>query len=251
MTWSAAPAPVPGAVQPLPMGWYPSTDGEPRWWNGQAWTGIRLRGGVPGTDWATSEQPGLALAMGFLWLALGGGQLALGLVSPPMRIMGIFFLAMAVLWFVIAASTYRVKRAPAPSTPPVAPDVIRPLPWEQEGPGAGWYPMTAQVTRWWTGTRWSQYTASRLGVYPTFHGPRSYRVVRGISLGVLSLGALALVAGIALAAGAWPEHEWLGWFVLVGGASLLLVGIVLLAVVTRMQRRTLLLPTEPPAGWRG
>lgn len=269
--WTAherdAPAPAP-VVQPVapaaplaqaaPMtsaptlpapGWYqvPGSD-LLRWWEGRYWTGFRIKNGRPGTDGVTVEQPVMAWVLGGMFVLLGGMQFLLSLSGGVYIGAGIPFIVLGALWFAIAVRTAALRRTPAPATAPAFPDVVRPLPGEQEGPSAGWYPVTKAATRWWTGARWAQYIATRNGIRPTFHGHRAIVAMRVVVWGILGLALLGVIGGIVLMAVA-PGDAALTFV----GAAMLIFGIVfvLLWVVLflsgRMQERLLRIPAGPPA----
>lgn len=241
------------ANMPLPpMGWYPTRDSELRWWDGRKWTGMRVRNGRPGIDQFTTEQPGLALGFGCFFTAIALFQILI-LILIPASPAGVLSASttflLAALWFALAAHGAALKRLPVPAVAPVAPDVIRPLPWEQEGPGAGWHPVSRQLSRWWTGARWTQYTASRFGVRPTFHGEHSLRIYRILTWVLIAIGAAGLVVGILIVAllDRIVGSGFIGAIVLFAGVVLALVGVLLLTM-TGVQRRALLPPASPPFG---
>lgn len=247
MTWNP-PRPVP------PMGWYPTPRDELRWWDGRSWTGMRVRGGRPGVDWATTDQPGVALSLGFVFLTIGLAQLSLGFglsassgaggwpSSSPWAAM----LLPSALWFAIAIQGFSVRRVPPPASAPAFPDAVRPLPGEQEGYGAGWYPMTLRVSRWWTGARWAPYVGTRFGVRPSFHGARAYRIFRGTAWTLLAIGALCVCGGAFwLAAPFGMGWTTIGVVAVAVGAVFCLLGALFLAL-SPAQRRVLLPPEAPP-----
>ncbi|WP_291050643.1 DUF2510 domain-containing protein [Herbiconiux sp.] len=242
----AAPASVP-AAWPLPgPGWYPTPAGPLRWWEGRKWTGFRIKQGRPGTDWASAEQPVLAWVFGGLFAALAALQFTLGALTGSVSIAGIGMLVLAALWFGIAVQSQAVQRIPVPAGAAVAPEVIRPLPREQEGAGAGWYPVARKTTRWWTGARWSQYVGTALGIRPTFHGARALRILLAMAWTVLGFGVLGALVGIVfVAADGDGTVLFIGVMFIIGGALVAVLGLVLL-LLTRFQRRILLLPADPP-----
>lgn len=211
---------------------------------------MRTKDGVPGTDWANVEQVGFAWAMGVVFLALGGTQLSLALMSPSVSFSAVPTLLLAVLWFAIAAQTTAIVRIPAPTSAPLMLDVFRPLPGEQEGAGAGWYPITASTTRWWTGTRWSQYTHARFGIRPTFHAEKTRTTMRRMIIGIFVLAAAVVVAGIiGIVVGSLhgTDDLWtpIGWTLAVGGVVFAGAG-GLIAAMMATQVRLLFPPNEPP-----
>lgn len=242
----AAPASVP-AAWPLPEpGWYPTPAGALRWWEGRKWTGFRIKEGRPGTDWASSEQPVLAWVFGALFAALAVLQFALGAFTGSVSVAGIAMLLLAALWFAIAVQSQAVQRIPAPAGAAVVSEMIRPLPGEQEGAGAGWHPVARKTTRWWTGTRWSQYIGTVYGIRPTFHGIRALRILLAMAWTVLGVGVLSSLVGIVfLAADADGTATIIGVLFIIGGVLVAVLGLVLL-LLSRLQRRILLAPADPP-----
>lgn len=241
-----SPAPAAG---PLP-GWYVTPAGPARWWDGKKWTGLRTKNGTPGTDWANAEQASVAWTLAAVFLSLGGTQLVLGSLSSGFSFVGIPTFLVAALWVAIAIQTTIVQRIPIPTTAPLTLDDFRPLPGEQEGPGAGWYPLSPTTSRWWTGTRWSQYTNAKVGIRPTFHGPRAMRTLRWTTLVILVLAAVAVIAGILLiVAGTRNPAEYMlpiiGWATLFGGVLFAALGAAVYAI-TKYQMRLVLLPSDPP-----
>ena len=121
-------------------GWYAVPGGSDlRWWEGRYWTEFRIRGGRFGVEGASVEQPAVPWVLGPLFLAVGGLQLAmsssLGSVSTGT---GVLFLALGVIWLAIGARTAALRRAAPPAGVAFAGPLVRPLPGEQEGAGAGW-----------------------------------------------------------------------------------------------------------------
>ena len=260
---SQHPQPVLGAVRAQPkvtlpsaapgpaMGWYPTTAGRLRWWDGRRWTGLRVKNGKPGSDWATTERPVLIIILGGLMLGVAVVQLLLALsydAQPPTSLLGVPTLILAVLWITVGAQTLVVRRFPAPSGPPAAPEAVQPLPETVEGVGARWVPLTPQVSRWWTGARWTHYMTTRFGVRPAFHGPRMYRVFVIMFWVLIGGGLASVVVGIVLLViGADPEDIQLtsaGVGFLVSG----IVGTVIFGIfaLTANLRRLLLLPEDAP-----
>jgi hypothetical protein len=250
----AASAPAVGQMAaptgPVP-GWYVTPSGPTRWWDGQKWTALRTkRDGSHGTDWASTEQVGLAWALGVVFVALGSVQFTLGTVSSTVSFAGFPMLLLAALWFGIAIQTSAVLRIPAPATAPLTTDAFRPLPGEQEGPGAGWYPVSGTTTRWWTGVRWSQYTNTKFGIRPTFHAPQARAALRWVGIGVFALAAIALLIGVFfIIVGANDPSDYtssvIGWVTAVGAVAFAGVGALVFAM-TRYQTRLLFPPSEPP-----
>jgi len=244
MTWNPAPT-APAAA---PMGWYPTPRDQLRWWDGRAWTAMRMRAGRLGIDAFATEQPNVAVSFGCVFLALGLMQAGLAGVSQAGGYLfpGLGMFMLSVLWFLQAAAGFGLRRIPAPSSAPAYPDLVRPLPGEQEGYGAGWYAMTPRVTRWWTGARWSEYTASNFGVRPNFHGARSVRIFLAVVWVFVGLGSALLLAGIltfAVVPGSYGSA--VAVVLCVAGLGLGLVAVVL-ACVLPTQRRALIAPRTPP-----
>ena len=252
---TADPAPTDPALPP--MGWYPVANGPVRWWDGVRWSGMRIKDGRPGIDWATSEQPGAAFAFALVFFSLGLVQLLLGLVASSVSFAGIPMMLLAVLWFGIAVQAYAVRRIPAPTERALFDDPgLHPLPGEAEGtPGttpaaAGWYPVAPATSRWWSGERWSQYIGTRYGVRPTFHGAKSYRLLLVTGRIMLAVGVLALVVGVVLTSVGASGVDGstltaVGVFTIIGGVLVAGAGILFLAMSPR-QRRILLPPENPP-----
>ena len=243
----ASPSQLPSGPQP---GWYPTGPDQLRWWDGSHWTGLRVKNGKPGTDWATTEQPSLAWVFGSLFLVLAIAQFSLGALSSHLSVNGFPMLFLALLWFGIAAQTTAVRRIPQPVAAPVVIDVVRPLPGEQDGPGAGWYSVSPRATRWWTGSRWAQYVGTQYGIRPTFHGARAFRIYLVMSWAVLGIGVLALAVGVVILVNSSGDgYGFLGGIIggiVVGGGVLFAVLGGVLLIMSRMQRRLLLLPDLPP-----
>lgn len=243
------PAQAPLASAPLP-GWYATSVESARWWDGKKWTGMRTKNGKPGIDWSTTEQVSVTWVLGAVFAALGSVQFALGTITPGVTFAGIPMLIVAALWFGIGIQTSIVLRIPTPTSAPLMLDVFRPLPGEQEGPGAGWYPISATASRWWTGARWTQYTNSKFGIRPTFHGPQTKITLRWFSIGVFALAAIVAIIGIVLiVVGTNDPSNYtasvIGWVMAIGGVAFAALGALVLAM-SRYQTRLLFPPAEPP-----
>lgn len=251
-TWSdfdrEAPSVVP--VKPLPaMGWYP-VDGtnDIRWWDGAVWAPYRFRDGRAKTDITATEPPVLGGVLGGIFLFVGLVQLfaasfigqAFALISPLL-----FSLAGGYMIF-CAIYTRRVRSLPAPTQAPFFADDVRPIPGEVEGQGAGWYPVTRQIQRWWTGQRWAWYTATTLGVRPGFAGPKSYKfsiVMCWFLVGLaLAFFVLCLVWGLTMPRGAGTSITILGAFL---GITIGAIG-GLCFWLTHARRYAMILPPTAP-----
>jgi len=229
-----------------PAAWYAQGNGL-RWWDGTRWTGMRVRDGRPGVDWITAENPAPLFVSSTLFFVAGAMYFFLTAFTPSYALIGVLFVGLAVFWFLGALHTRRIAALPAPAAAPVVVDAVRPLPGEEEGPGAGWYSVSPTVGRWWTGARWSPYTWTRFGIRPTFHGARSLRALRWVEGVFIGLGALAVIVGIVVvSAAADAVATPIGVIVIVAGAVALLVGALLLAL-SPMSKRTLVAPAGPPA----
>ena len=230
----------------IPAAWYAQGEGL-RWWDGARWTGMRVKDGRPGVDWITADRPTPLFVSSALFFVAGAIHLFLVVFNPFSLVTASLFLGLSFFWLFGALHVRRVLQFPAPTTAPVVLDILRPLPGEQEGPGAGWFPVSSTVGRWWTGTRWSQYTWTRSGIRPTFHGARSFRTLLWVEGGFVGLGALVVVAGIVvMALASEAMATGVGVIVIVVGAVLLLLGVLLLAL-SPISRRPLVIPSAPPA----
>lgn len=226
--------------------WY-AQGNELRWWDGSRWTGMRVKDGRPGVDWMTADRPTPLFVSSALFFVAGAIHLFLVVFTPFYLVTGALFLGLGFFWLFGALHVRRVLQKPAPPTAPVVIDAVRPLPGEQEGPGAGWFPVSSTVGRWWTGTRWSQYTWTRSGIRPTFHGARSFRTLLWVEGVFTALGAVVLLAGIVvLTSSSDSTVGVVGGSMIVGGAVLFVVGGLLLAL-SPISRRPLVIPSTPPA----
>lgn len=253
------PAPSPHVANPpvvlrpeptaAPAGWYPARAGELRRWDGKIWTGSRVRDGRPGIDWATIDQPALAWAMGAVFFGLAMMQAVSSIAFGGVSYMPLLWMALSGLWFAMAVQTTRVRSIPAPTGASDAPAIVRPLPGATEGPGAGWFPISGQASRWWTGTRWADYVTSRFGVRPTFHASQALTTLRILAWALAVLATLVLIGGVVMLVVADGDtlQRVVGW-VLVGGAVLFAALSAAVLVAARAQTRLLLLPGDPPAG---
>lgn len=245
--WSAQERDTP--VSSPPMGWYqvPGTQ-DVRWWDGAIWTPYRVRGGKPRPDALAIEPPVMGLVLGILFFLLAMIQLGGALLtqSPGSFIVPILWMAVAVIWIIGAMHTRTVRKLPVPQSAPFVDPVVQPLPGEVDGPDAGWYPMTAQVSRWWTGSRWSWYTGARLGVRPGHVGPRGYLTLMIVGWCVAAIAVVALI--VAVVGGTMQQNAGTG-FMIVLGIILAVMFAVLAAFILllmRSRRNALLLPKTPP-----
>lgn len=237
------PAPV---AQLPPMGWFPVVGtSDVRWWDGAAWTPHRIRDGRVRADAFAVEPGSTAVMLGSLLLLVGFMQLLTysQLDQGFFSFTPVLFVVAGIIWLIGGIQVNQLKKLPPPSTVPMFDPLIRPLPGEVEGLGAGWHPVSGKIARWWTGAQWSPYVAQKFGVRPTQFGPRSYRTamilgwvlagigVLGAVFGFTLMGALGTFGGLVIAIAALV-------FALVGG-------LVLLTVYLR--RYTLLIPPHPPA----
>nr|WP_201470453.1 DUF2510 domain-containing protein [Microbacterium hydrocarbonoxydans] len=231
------------------MGWYQvggSTD--VRWWDGVMWTPYSIRAGKPRPDALAVEPPAMGLALGIVFVVLGLLQLTAALVSQSAGnfVYPVLLLAAAAVWFIAAGHSLAVRRIPAPQSAPIVDAVVQPLPGELEGPDAGWYPMTGQVSRWWTGTRWSWYLGTKFGARPGHAGPRGYltSMILGWVVAALALIGvfLAVVGGVM---GQSPVAPFLITFGIVIAVIMGGLGAFVL-LLTRSRRNALLLPATPP-----
>lgn len=233
----------------VPQGWYQVPgEADVRWWDGTTWTPYRLRDGAPKADAFAVEPPATAMTLAILFLVIGlmqFGTAALG--SRSFGTTGLLFLIVGAVWLIGAMHTSGLRKKPAPQSGAVQPDVVRPLPGEAEGAGAGWYPVAGQVTRWWTGTRWSWYIGQKYGVRPGHAGPRGYRVSMILGWVMAGVGVLALLAGL-IGVLTFQSTMLLAAF----GAGALVFGVIiallggLILLLTHQRRYMMILPTKAP-----
>lgn len=243
-----AEQPVQPAVQyaaAQPMGWFPVVGtGDVRWWDGAGWTPYRLRDGRPRPDAFAIEPGATGLALGFMFITLGFVQFGTYNLSgqPFFSITPVLFFISGAVWLVGGFQTNRLRSLPAPRTVPVFDPSTRPLPGEVENVGAGWYPVSGQVARWWTGNQWSWYVAQKYGVRPTHSGPRGYRVAMILGWILIAVG----VSGILLGLFAMPALGTpIGLTFAVPGVVLAVAGGLVLPLV-HTRRYTMILPTKAP-----
>jgi hypothetical protein len=246
---ASSTVPVPAAAVGHPMGWYPVPGkSDVRWWDGAGWTPYRVRDGKPRPDAFAVEPGNIGLVFGIVFLVLGLTQFTLGLASRQgfAFITPVLFFAVGVIWLIGGIHTRLVQSAPAPQGPPFFDPSTRPLPGEVEADGAGWYAVAGRVTRW-TGARWTWYIGQRFGVRPGHLGPRGYLVSMITGAILAGLGALAILAGIIMAAfaGGEPVGSVIGVVLIVVGVILALMGgLVMLLIHSR--RFSMILPKAPP-----
>lgn len=233
------------ATQLPHMGWYPVEDTtDVRWWDGVCWTPYRIRDGRPRPDAFSVEPASTGLAFGVLFIALGLMQAGLySLASESnLGILPVLTLAIGAIWLIGGIHSHRLRTLPVPRTAPVFDPSSRPLPGEVEGADAGWYPVSGQVTRWWTGARWSWYIGQKFGVRPGHAGPRGYRVSMVAGWILAGLGALAVLLSIAL----------IGALGAIGGVAIIIFGVFmmlmsgLVLLLVRARRFVMILPPEAP-----
>lgn len=248
--WTANERAVPAVA--LPMGWYtvPGTS-DVRWWDGAIWTPYRVRDGRPKPDAFAVEPAATGIVLGIVFLVLAVFQTFTGVISSSSIFpwAALLMAAAGAVWLIGGITTKGLRRLPAPQGAPFADVVVRPLPGDAEGPGAGWYPVTGQVGRWWTGTRWSWYVGMKIGVRPGHFGPRGYLIsmiagwiIAGIAVLALVVGAL----GIGLAAAG--EEDIGGVLAFLGiPFGLIFAGLALFVLLlTRSRRYAMVLPEVPP-----
>lgn len=232
-----------------PMGWYQVPDSaDVRWWDGVMWTPYRIRAGRPRPDALAVEPAQMGFFLGIVFFVLAMLQLSAAVITrnPGNFVLPVLLLTAAVVWFVGAGYTRALTRNAAPRTAPIVDATSRPLPGEVEGPNAGWYPVTRQASRWWTGSRWSWYIGTKMGARPGHAGPRGYLIsmIAGWAVAAIALLALILtVVGAVMAQGPYSGG------IIVIGVMLTVVfsGLAAFALLlTRSRRNAMLLPTTPP-----
>ncbi|MGM7699868.1 DUF2510 domain-containing protein [Microbacterium sp. A84] len=243
LQWTAHEREV--AARLPPTGWYSVGDtSDVRWWDGAGWTPYRIRAGRPRPDALAIEPSKTGIMLGVLFIALGLMQFGLYSVSSSSNsaFLPVLTLAAGAIWLIGGVHTSQLRKLPVPQTAAVFDPSARPLPGEVEGVGAGWYPVAGQVTRWWTGTRWSWYIGQKFGVRPGHAGPRGYLIsviaggvlagfgVLGVLLGITLIGALGAIWGVAI--------------IIFGVFMVLMGGLILL--LTRFRRFAMILPPGPP-----
>ena len=233
-------------------GWYrvPGTS-DVRWWDGATWTPYRVRDGRPKPDVFAIEPAVTGIVLGIVFLVLAAMQMLFGALSRSSLFpwAAVVMAAAGAVWLIGGITTNGLRRLPAPQGAPFVEAVVRPLPGDVEGPGAGWYPVTGQAGRWWTGARWSWYVGMRIGVRPGHFGPRSHLIsmVAGWVIAAVALVGLVLGAlGIGLAV---SGEEAIGAFLGILGIlfSLVFAGLALFVLLlTRARRYAMVLPEGPP-----
>lgn len=243
---SAAAQPIQHAASAVPMGWFPiAGTSDVRWWDGAVWTPYRLRDGRPRPDAFAIEPGSNEFALGIVFIALSITQFSTSQFiegQPFFAFTPMLFLVAGALWLIGGFRTRQLTARPAPSTPPVFDPSTRPLPGEVEGDGAGWFAVSGSARRWWTGARWSPYSHQRIGVRPTQHGERSYRVSMIIGWVFAMLGTIGTVLGFVLI---YALDRWVGVAIVVPGLIGVLVGAIVLPM-TYVRRYTMILPPHAP-----
>ncbi|MGO2685184.1 MAG: hypothetical protein ACTIAA_13225, partial [Microbacterium sp.] len=232
-------------AEPTPMGWFPvAGTSDVRWWDGTGWTPYRLRGGTPRPDAFAIEPATTGVVLGCVFILLAISQWSTYNLSgqPFFIFVSVLFVFTGIVWLIGGIQAARLKKLPRPSTVPVFAPSTRPLPGETDGPGAGWYSVTGQVSRWWTGTQWSAYVGQRLGVRPTHAGRRGYRVSMAVGWAFVGFGAVGAVVGIIMIS---VLGRWEGMAVLFVAAIVLIAGAFLLPLMYT-RRYTMILPSRPP-----
>lgn len=231
------------------MGWYqvPGTT-DVRWWDGVIWTPYRVRTGKPRPDVLAVEPPAMGLVLGIVFFVLAMLQLTAAVItqSPGNFALPVVLMSVAVIWILGAAHTHAVRRLPAPQSAPIVDASVQPLPGEVDGPGAGWYPVTGQASRWWTGSRWTWYLGTKFGPRPGHAGPRGYLVSMIVGWGVVAIAVIGVVAAVA---GSVMEQSLVTGLMIVFGIifALLFGGLgAFVLLLTRSRRNAMLLPTTPP-----
>ncbi|MGW8482544.1 DUF2510 domain-containing protein [Microbacterium sp. NPDC055903] len=254
----AVAAPTVGATVQQPaaaeiaMGWYPVPGTvDVRWWDGTTWTPYRVRDGRPKPDAFAIEPAATGVVLGIVFYAVAALQLFSAVISgnTSFYVTPLLFVFAGTVWLVGGIASKGLSRLPAPQGGPLMDAVVRPLPTDVEGPGAGWYPVSGQATRWWTGTRWSWYVGMKFGPRPGHFGPRSYlisMICGWIVAAVAVCGILIGALGIGLsAAGDASVGAALG---VIGIAFGVIFGLLALFVLllTRSRRYAFTLPSTPP-----
>ncbi|WP_417512216.1 DUF2510 domain-containing protein [Microbacterium sp.] len=242
---AVAPQPVSAPlVHTAPMGWYPVVGtADVRWWDGAGWTPYRLRDGKLRPDAFAIEPGRLGIVFGIVFIVLAISQYSTYSLSgePVFAFTPVLFFIAGILWLIGGIRVTRVQKLAVPTTAPVFDPLTRPLPGEVEGAGAGWFPVSGQIARWWTGAQWSPYIAQKFGVRPTQYGPRAYRNSMILGWVLVGLGVLAALLGVAFVGA-------LGWaaavVIIPAGVFAFVGGLVLLMVYIR--RYTMILPPQAP-----
>lgn len=232
-------------VHATPMGWYPvNGTSDVRWWDGISWTPYRLRAGSPRPDAFAIEPGATGIVLGTVFIVLSISQFSLyRLLDEPMfTFVPLLLLVAGVLWLIGGVRVGAVRKLPMPTMGQVFDAASGPIPGKVEGAGAGWYPVAGQVSRWWTGARWSPYVAQKFGIRPTHHGPRAYRTSMIIGWVIVGVGVLAAFFGAAFAAavGRWAGTAFIlpaVVFTAAGGAVLL---------TSYLRRYAVILPSYSP-----
>lgn len=259
---AAAPAPgVVGGPAPAaqaPMGWYPVPGTtEVRWWDGRMWTPYKLRNGAPKPEAFAIEPASTGITLGIVFVVIGITQVGLSTFGRSEFSPAWLFFVVGIIWLIGGAHGQRIAKMPPPMTAPIVDADLHPLPGAVEHarpvagagqdavPGAGWYPVAGNVSRWWTGARWSWYVAQKVGVRPGHSGPRAYAVTMVVGWAILGLTLIGLfISGVSLFDGT-PLGIGVGVIALV--VTLVFIGLGLFLVLyTRARRYAFLIPDGPP-----